>query len=169
MLALGLLLLAATGAFTGLLIADNLDGGPTTTVAVLGNHIATMNSLAVFLAGIALTLIFVFGCLLVAAGSRRHRRRSAELRTSRRARAAAAPAEPATTGPYTDQPYAAAPEPQPYADRAPLGGATGGPADPGTHAPTTTGLRADDTAAEPAPQPQPQPKRRQGLIHRLGH
>ncbi|WP_106976776.1 hypothetical protein [Streptomyces sp. NRRL B-24484] len=165
MLALGLLLLAATGAFTGLLIAENLDGGPTTTVTMFGNDVATMNSLAVFLAGIALTLIFVFGCLLVAAGARRHHRRSAELRTSRRSRTATAPAEPTTT-----QPYAAAPEPQPYADRAPLGGATGGPA--GTGSPTTTaGLRADDTAAEPAPpmQPQSRPKRRAGLIHRLGH
>ncbi|MCU7821263.1 hypothetical protein [Kitasatospora sp. DSM 101779] len=162
MLALGLLLLAATGAFTGLLIAENPDG-PTTTVTMFGNDLATMNSLAVFLAGIALTLVLVFGCLLVLAGSRRHRRRSAELRTSRRDRAEAAPAEPAGT-----PPYASAPQPQPYADRAPLGGASGGPAGPGTQA-TTAGPRPEDAAAEPAPQTEPQPKRRPDLIHRLGH
>ncbi|WP_369359633.1 hypothetical protein [Streptomyces sp. cg2] len=49
MLALGLLLLAVTGAFVGLLIAANLSGGPDYGVTVLGNHIVTLNSLAIFL------------------------------------------------------------------------------------------------------------------------
>lgn len=64
MLFLSLLLLAATGAFTGLVIADNLSGGPEYTVSVLGQEVATMNTLAVFCAGLALALIF---CLALAA------------------------------------------------------------------------------------------------------
>ncbi|MFD9633301.1 hypothetical protein [Streptomyces violascens] len=78
MLLLGLLLLGATGAFIGLLIAvaDNLSGGPDYGVTVLGNHIATLNSLGIFLAGIALTLIFGLGCAMVrSAGARARRRR----------------------------------------------------------------------------------------------
>ncbi|MBC7267231.1 MAG: hypothetical protein H5T76_00730 [Streptomyces sp.] len=72
MLLLGLLLLAAVGAFTGLLIADNLSGGPEYTVSVLGQDIATMNPLAVFCSGLALALLF---CLALAAvGSARHHR-----------------------------------------------------------------------------------------------
>lgn len=51
MFLLGLLLLAATGAFTGLVIADNLSGGPEYTVSILGENIATINTLAVFCAG----------------------------------------------------------------------------------------------------------------------
>lgn len=77
MILLGLLLLAVTGAFTGLLIADNLSGGPDYSVTVLGNHIATMNSLAVFLAGIALTLIFGLGIVLVTGGTAVRKRRRA--------------------------------------------------------------------------------------------
>ncbi|MFI1203404.1 hypothetical protein ACH4VR_28895 [Streptomyces sp. NPDC020883] len=75
MLVLGLLLLAVTGAFAGLLIAANLSGGPDYGVTVLGNHVVTLNSLAIFLAGIALTLIMGFGCALIASGSARVRRR----------------------------------------------------------------------------------------------
>ncbi|MFJ8043739.1 hypothetical protein ACIRBX_24885 [Kitasatospora sp. NPDC096147] len=78
MVLLGLLLLCAVAAFTGLLIADNLDGGPSYTVTVLGNDIATMNSLSIFLAGIALTLLFGIALLLLLAGSMRARRRSRE-------------------------------------------------------------------------------------------
>jgi len=76
MILLGLLLLTATGAFVGLLIADNLSGGPDYTVSVLGNDIATMNSLAVFLSGIALALIFGLGFVLAAGGGTRRRRRA---------------------------------------------------------------------------------------------
>ncbi len=72
MLFLGLLLLAATGAFTGLVIADNLSGGPEYSVSVLGQHIATMNTLAVFCSGLALALLFCLGIALVT--SRRHHR-----------------------------------------------------------------------------------------------
>ncbi|MFF2147027.1 hypothetical protein [Kitasatospora sp. NPDC058190] len=73
MLLLGLLLLGATGAFIGLLITDNTSGGPDYALTVLGNHIATLDSLAIFLAGIALTLIVGLGFAMVVAGAR-HRR-----------------------------------------------------------------------------------------------
>ncbi|MFE7939712.1 hypothetical protein ACFU46_20425 [Streptomyces griseoincarnatus] len=74
MFILGLLLLAATGAFTGLVIAGNLSGGPEYTVSVLGQDIATMNTLAVFCSGLALALIFCAG-LSAAASAAAHRRR----------------------------------------------------------------------------------------------
>lgn len=72
MLILGVLLLAAVGAFTGLLIADNLSGGPEYTVSVLGQDIATLNTLAVFCSGLALALLFCLG--LAAVSSARHHR-----------------------------------------------------------------------------------------------
>jgi hypothetical protein len=77
MLFLGLLLLAATGAFTGLVIADNLSGGPEYSVSVLGQYIATMNTLSVFSAGLALALIFCLGLAIAVtrASHGRHRRR----------------------------------------------------------------------------------------------
>ena len=76
MLILGLLLLAATGAFAGLAIADNLGGGPQYTVTVLGHEIATMNTLAIFSSGLALALLFCLGLALMmgSATHRRHRR-----------------------------------------------------------------------------------------------
>ncbi|MFF0296009.1 hypothetical protein ACFYST_20770 [Kitasatospora sp. NPDC004614] len=73
MLLLGLLLFAASGAFAGLLIAENLGGGPETAVTMFGHQIATISTLGAFLAGIALTLIFGAGLLLIRAGlHRRH-------------------------------------------------------------------------------------------------
>ncbi|MBO1413460.1 hypothetical protein [Streptomyces sp. FH025] len=74
MLLLGLLLLGATGAFIGLLVADNTSGGPDYGVTVLGHHIATLDGLAIFLAGIALTLVVGLGLAMVTAGARRRRR-----------------------------------------------------------------------------------------------
>ncbi|MGW0497495.1 hypothetical protein ACWD0Z_19290 [Streptomyces sp. NPDC003007] len=70
---IGLLLLAGAGAFTGLVIADNLAGGPQYTVSVLGSDIATMNTLSIFSAGLALALIFCLG-LAVLLNAGRHRR-----------------------------------------------------------------------------------------------
>ncbi|WP_431682396.1 hypothetical protein [Kitasatospora sp. KL5] len=139
MLALGLLLLAVTGAFTGLLIAENLDGGPTYTVTMFGNDLATMNSLAIFLAGIALTLLFVLGCLMVLVG----RRRSAELRAARRAGTVTAggPVPASTTAGH--EPYPETAGLQPYADRAPVGGMTG-----------AADTRVADTADAPAQAPE---------------
>ncbi|QKW18121.1 hypothetical protein HUT16_02745 [Kitasatospora sp. NA04385] len=74
MLLLGILLFAASGAFAGLLIADNLGGGPETGVTVLGHQIATMSTLGAFLAGLALALLFCAGLALVGGGLRMHRR-----------------------------------------------------------------------------------------------
>jgi hypothetical protein len=75
MLLLGLMLLGATAAFTGLLIADNLSGGPDYQVTILGNTIATTNSLEIFLSGLALALIFGLGVAMTGAGGRLARRR----------------------------------------------------------------------------------------------
>ncbi|CAN3978036.1 hypothetical protein [Kitasatospora purpeofusca] len=73
MLLFGLLLVAVVGAFTGLLIAGNLSGGPEYQAAVLGHDLVMLNSLGIFLAGLALALLFCFGLVLVGAG-RSHRR-----------------------------------------------------------------------------------------------
>jgi hypothetical protein len=73
MLLIGLLLLAATAAFTVLAIAGNLSGGPDYTVSVLGSDIARMNTLEVFSAGLALALIFCLGAALLAGAAARHR------------------------------------------------------------------------------------------------
>jgi type IV secretory pathway VirB6-like protein len=90
MLILGLLLLACTAAFTGLALADNLSGGPDYNVTVLGHHIATMNSLAIFCAGLALALIFGLGCMLAMTGGALRRRKSRKLTAARRDAAATA-------------------------------------------------------------------------------
>ncbi|MEV5953145.1 hypothetical protein AB0M11_05055 [Streptomyces sp. NPDC051987] len=74
MLFLGLLLLAATVAFTALAIAGNLSGGPGYTVSVLDHHIATLSPLAIFCAGLALALIFCLGVAVLTGGAV-HRRR----------------------------------------------------------------------------------------------
>ncbi|GGJ56222.1 hypothetical protein [Streptomyces brasiliensis] len=77
---LGLLLLAAAGAFTALAIADNLSGGPDYAVSVLGHHIATLGPLAIFCSGLALALIFCLGIALMAGATTHHHRRSPRLR-----------------------------------------------------------------------------------------
>jgi hypothetical protein len=84
MLILGLLLLAATGSFVGLLISDNLSGGPDYTVTVLGNTVTTMNSLAIFCAGLALALIFCLGlAMMLGSAARRRRRRALRAKDTR--------------------------------------------------------------------------------------
>jgi hypothetical protein len=85
MLILGLLLLACTAAFTGLVLAGNLSGGPDYKVTVLDNHIATMNSLAIFCAGLALALIFALGVAMAVTGLGLRRRRSRKLSGTRQA------------------------------------------------------------------------------------
>ncbi|MFH9347674.1 hypothetical protein [Kitasatospora sp. NPDC017646] len=74
MLLLGLLLMAASGAFIGLLIADNLAGGPGYQVTVLGTDLVRLNSLAVFLSGVALALLFCLGLALMGLSRRAARR-----------------------------------------------------------------------------------------------
>ncbi|EST35721.1 hypothetical protein M878_04930 [Streptomyces roseochromogenus subsp. oscitans DS 12.976] len=84
MLFLGLLLLAATGAFTALAIADNLSGGPQQYgVSVLGHHIATLSPLGLFCSGLALALIFCLGLAMVS-GAAHHRRSPRPRRAHRR-------------------------------------------------------------------------------------
>ncbi|GGV13521.1 hypothetical protein GCM10010275_63320 [Streptomyces litmocidini] len=73
---LGLLLLGATGAFIGLAVSENT-GGPDQTVMMLDHRIATMNGLAIFLAGVTLTVIVGLACAMMAAGAARARRRRA--------------------------------------------------------------------------------------------
>jgi hypothetical protein len=84
MLILGLLVLGCTAAFTGLAIADNLGGGPEYNVTMLGHHIATMNSLAIFCAGLALALIFGLAALMTMAGMSLRHRKSRKLAAARR-------------------------------------------------------------------------------------
>jgi hypothetical protein len=76
MLFIGLLLLAATGAFTALAIAGNLSGGPEYTVSVLDQPIATMNALAIFSTGLALALLFALGLAAAVNAVTHHRHRS---------------------------------------------------------------------------------------------
>jgi len=82
MLLLGLLLLGATGAFAGLLVAENRSGGPDYAVTMYGNDLGTVNTLGAFLAGIALTLLFCLALAMVTGGAGHARRRKAELRRS---------------------------------------------------------------------------------------
>jgi hypothetical protein len=83
MLLLGLLLIGATAAFTGLVIADNDSGSPDYGVSVLGQHIATLNTLEAFLAGAALALVFCLGlAMLRHAGRRAARRRRTDRPTA---------------------------------------------------------------------------------------
>ncbi|MFF2078537.1 hypothetical protein ACFVXG_27745 [Kitasatospora sp. NPDC058162] len=82
MLLLGLLLMAASGAFAGLLIADNLSGGPEYQVTILGNGLATLDSLGIFLAGLGLALVFCLGLALMRLT--RHPVRRGTRRTARR-------------------------------------------------------------------------------------
>ncbi|MEU8511037.1 hypothetical protein AB0C76_05530 [Kitasatospora sp. NPDC048722] len=73
MLLLGLLLMSVSGAFIGLLIADNIAGGPEYQATILGNDLVTLNSLGVFLAGVALGLIFCLGLALIGLARRTRR------------------------------------------------------------------------------------------------
>ncbi|MGI5401118.1 hypothetical protein ACQEVG_16975 [Streptomyces sp. CA-135486] len=98
MILLGLLLLLATGAFAGLLIAYNTSGGPEYTVTMFDNDVATMNSLSIFLAGLALALLFCLGVAMIMAGSARRRHRSVARRDTR------APVETAERDAVRDRP-----------------------------------------------------------------
>jgi hypothetical protein len=83
MLFIGLLLFAGAAAFTGLAIGDNLSGGPEYTVSVLGNDIATMNTLAVFCSGLALALVFCLGLAMAIRATAHRRARSPRARRAR--------------------------------------------------------------------------------------
>ncbi|MFD4558199.1 hypothetical protein ACFWP5_28425 [Streptomyces sp. NPDC058469] len=121
MLFLGLLLLAATAAFTGLAISDNLGGGPHYTVSVLGNDIATMSTLAIFCAGLALALIFSLGLWIAAGGAAHRRNRRTRIRNERDVMAARLSEGRTNAGPQpsapTDQAPPAAPTSAPRRQR----------------------------------------------------
>ncbi|GAA4883569.1 hypothetical protein [Kitasatospora terrestris] len=103
MLVLGLLLLAATGAFTGLVIAQNLSGGPDYTVTLFDNELGSVNTLGAFLAGIGVTLLLGLAIAMILGGTTRRLRR-------RYATGAPAPAPaPAPAAPPQPQPYAEPP------------------------------------------------------------
>ncbi|GAA2823544.1 hypothetical protein RMN57_04270 [Kitasatospora sp. CM 4170] len=142
MLLLGLLLMATTGAFAGLLIADNLDGGPDYTASVLGNDVATLSSLGVFLAGIALALLFCLGLAMILRARRAHRRvrLGAEPVHPIAEAAPAAPVARAERGRPYDRWYGV---PYTEAERA----ARGGGREPGSAAPPS-GAPAQPEAAE---------------------
>lgn len=112
MLLLGLLLVGATAAFTGLLVADNNSGSPDYSVVVLGHHIATMNTLSAFLAGAALALVCCLGLAMMSAGGRRVARRRADLRSARRDARDAAAERDQLAARVADDPE---PEPDPVA------------------------------------------------------
>jgi hypothetical protein len=84
MFLLGLLVLCATGAFTGLLIAYNSGSGPDYTVTMFGNTLGTLNSLEIFVAGIVLALLFCLSLLMMVGGGMAKRRRRAVRRAERR-------------------------------------------------------------------------------------
>ena len=90
---LGVLLAGGAGAFTGLLIAYNLSGGPKYTAEIFGQSLPTLNTLGVFCTGLALGLIFCFGLWLIVSGTRWTMRR-----TTRRREARERPAEVGSPG-----------------------------------------------------------------------
>ncbi|MDX3849949.1 hypothetical protein [Streptomyces sp. AK02-01A] len=85
MLIIGLLLMAATAAFTALLIAFNLSGGPDYAVTLFGSTPFTINALGAFLSGIALMLIFGLGLWFMLGGAALIVRRSKKRRAARHA------------------------------------------------------------------------------------
>ncbi|MEU1628879.1 hypothetical protein ABZ746_26915 [Streptomyces sp. NPDC020096] len=85
MLLLGMLLVGATAAFTALAIAENFAGGPGYGVTMFGQHVATLSTLDVFLAGLALALAFCLGLVMMRGGARHARHRRGERRVARRA------------------------------------------------------------------------------------
>ncbi|WP_436775305.1 hypothetical protein [Yinghuangia sp. YIM S09857] len=74
MIFLGLLIAAAAAAFAALLIAYNTSGGPEYTVSMFDQDMVTLNSLAIFVSGLAIALIFCAGLALAASWPRTRRR-----------------------------------------------------------------------------------------------
>lgn len=67
MIMLGILLMAGTATICGLLIADNLSAAPLITPRLLGHALPSMTAVAVFCAGVSLTLVFCLGVWLIRA------------------------------------------------------------------------------------------------------
>ncbi|MFC5909927.1 hypothetical protein [Streptacidiphilus monticola] len=106
MLLLGLLLAGGSAAFAGLLIAENIGGGPSYTVTMFGQDLGTVNTLGAFLAGLALALVFCLALAMIPASARRSWRRSHELRMARKANAGMPPRGAAV--PVAEEPVAPA-------------------------------------------------------------
>jgi ABC-type dipeptide/oligopeptide/nickel transport system permease component len=83
LLLLGLLLMAATAAFVGLVIGYNTGGGPDYSVNLIGNHPFTMSMLGAFASGLALATIFGLGLWLMLGGGMLARRRSRKRHAAR--------------------------------------------------------------------------------------
>ncbi|WP_063773556.1 hypothetical protein [Streptomyces rubellomurinus] len=150
MVLLGLLLLASSGAFIGLLIADNLSGGPEYQVTVLGNDLVRLDSLGIFLAGVALALVFCLGLAMIGASRRAVRRRGVPVR-------AAEPVE--RRAPLSDEvPRTSARSREPLRDDVPL--------PPGDARPTAEERAAEQGGREAAVRRAP--RWRRGL-HLFGH
>ncbi|MEU8135092.1 hypothetical protein [Streptodolium elevatio] len=81
MIFVGLLIAAAAAAFAALLIAYNTSGGPEYTVSMFDQDIVTLNSLAIFVSGLAIALIFCAGLALAASWPRTRRRLGMERTT----------------------------------------------------------------------------------------
>jgi hypothetical protein len=75
MLLVGLLLVVLSGAFAGLLIAYNTSGGPEYTVTLFDRDIATLDTLQVFVSGLALALVFCLGLWMMGTSARLRRAR----------------------------------------------------------------------------------------------
>ncbi|WP_066950568.1 hypothetical protein [Streptomyces lushanensis] len=85
MLIIGILLMAATAAFTALLIAFNLSGGPDYAVTLFSSQPFTLNALGAFLSGLALALIFGLGLWLMLGGAALMAHRGRKRRAARHA------------------------------------------------------------------------------------
>ncbi|MFE5528754.1 hypothetical protein [Embleya sp. NPDC056538] len=78
---IGLFVAAASVAFAALLVAYNTSGGPEYTVSMFDTDMVTLDTLAAFLAGLALALLFCAALAMVATGMRtRARRRNSAAR-----------------------------------------------------------------------------------------
>ncbi|MBR8638862.1 hypothetical protein KEF29_04875 [Streptomyces tuirus] len=81
MILLGFLLAAGAAAFGAVAVVDTFTGGPECAVEILGNQIATLSMLGIFLSGVVLALIFCLGPVMTASG-RKQRQRVRELLAS---------------------------------------------------------------------------------------
>ncbi|WP_201261174.1 hypothetical protein [Embleya scabrispora] len=78
---IGLFIAAASVAFAALLVAYNTSGGPEYTVSMFDTDMVTLDTLAAFLAGLALALLFCAALAMAMTGMRaRARRRNSAAR-----------------------------------------------------------------------------------------
>jgi hypothetical protein len=80
---LGLLLVLLSGGAIVALLAYNRSGGPEYTVMLFDNEVFVANGMQIFIAGMALALVFCLGLWMMAAGARRRRAIRAEIKAAR--------------------------------------------------------------------------------------